>query len=265
MVTRGLDPNVRLKPSGVEWLGDIPEHWEISRIRNLATVRASGVDKHTVVGETTVRLCNYVDVYKNDEITDQLDFMQASATPGEIANFKLLEDDIIITKDSEDWRDIGVPSYVPRNVNNLICGYHLSLIRPDNDLINGRFLYTALLSDPVADQFRISATGVTRFGLSQGSIKSTLLPLPPIAEQKAISEYVKSKNDSIKQLISRIQKEIDLIQEYRTRLISDVVTGQIDVRNIEVGDIIEKEIIEEAFEEEQEEESLELVGARDDD
>lgn len=264
-VIRGLDPKVSLKPSGVELIGDIPEHWKISRLRNLATVRASGVDKHTVEGETSVRLCNYVDVYKNNEITDQLDFMKASATPAEIANFQLLQGDVIITKDSEDWRDIGVPAYVPQNIDNLICGYHLSLIRTNSDLINGRFLYTSLLSEAVVDQFRISATGVTRFGLSQGSIKDVQIPLPPIAEQKAISEYIEFKNESINQLIARIQKEIHLIQEYRTRLISDVVTGKIDVRNIEIVDIVEEELIENILEEEQEEESLELIGASDDD
>lgn len=264
-VTRGLDPNVRLKPSGLDWLSDIPAHWNISRLRNIAAVRASGVDKHTVEGESPVRLCNYVDVYKNNEITDELDFMKASATPAEIANFKLLRGDVIITKDSEDWKDIGIPAYVPQNIDNLICGYHLSLIRPYNDLIDGMFLYTSLLSEAVADQFRISATGVTRFGLSQGSIKDVQIPLPPIAEQKAISEYVKIKNESINQVIGRTQKEIQLIQEYRTRLISDVVTGQLDVRNIEISDIAEEDYIEETLEEEQEEESLELVGASDDD
>lgn len=264
-VTRGLDSNPRLKPSGIDWLGDIPEHWKISRLRNIATVRASGVDKHTMDGEPPVRLCNYVDVYKNNEITDELDFMKASATPAEIANFKLLRGDVIITKDSEDWKDIGIPAYVPQTIDNLICGYHLSLIRPYNDLIDGMFLYTSLLSEAVADQFRISATGVTRFGLSQGSIKDVQIPLPPIAEQKAISEYVKIKNESINQVIARTQKEIQLIQEYRTRLISDAVTGQLDVRNIEISDIAEEDHIEETLEEEQEEESLELVGASDDD
>lgn len=89
--------------------------------------------------------------------------------------------------------------------------------------------------------------------------------MPPIAEQKAISEYVEFKNESINQLIARIQKEIHLIQEYRTRLISDVVTGQIDVRNIEIVDIVEEELIEDILDEEQEEGSLELIGAGDDD
>ena len=234
-VTRGLDPNVPLKPSGVEWLGDIPDHWKISRLRNLATIRASGVDKHIVDGETSVQLCNYSDVYKNDQITEKITFMSATASEVEIINFKLFQEDVIITKDSEDWRDIGVPAYVPKNIDHLICGYHLALIRPLSYFINGKFLYRALLSETVADQFRIFATGVTRFGLSQGSIKNAFIPLPPIEEQKQIVSFLDVKCAQITRSISACQKEITLIEEYRTRLISDVVTGQIDVRHIDVG------------------------------
>ncbi|HEC02556.1 MAG TPA: restriction endonuclease subunit S [Phycisphaerales bacterium] len=231
-VTRGLDPNVKLKPSGVEWLGNIPEHWEARRLRTLAAVRASGVDKNTNEDEVPVMLCNYVDVYKNDRITAAIDFMKATATPEEVRAFELKAGDVIITKDSESWDDIAIPTFVPEDLPGVVCAYHLALVRPFSEEIEGEFLFRAFLSDPVADQFRVAATGVTRFGLAQGVIKGAFFPLPPLEEQRAIIAYINEKYAEISQAISRAEREIDLIREYRTRLIADVVTGKVDVRGI---------------------------------
>lgn len=242
-VTRGLDPNVKLKPSGVEWIGDIPEHWEARRLRTLAAVRASGVDKNTNEDEVPVMLCNYVDVYKNDRITAAIDFMKATATPEEIRAFELKAGDVIITKDSESWDDIAIPTFVPEALPGIVCAYHLALIRPFSGEIEGEFLFRAFSSDPVADQFRIAATGVTRFGLAQGAIKGAFFPLPPLEEQRAIIAHINEKCAEISQAISRAEREIELMREYRTRLISDVVTGQVDVRGIEVPEVAEDELL----------------------
>ncbi|MGX9366627.1 restriction endonuclease subunit S [Desulfoplanes sp. PS50] len=242
-VTRGLDPKVKFKPSGVEWIGDIPEHWEARRLRTLAAVRASGVDKNTNEDEVPVMLCNYVDVYKNDRITAAIDFMKATATPEEIRAFELKAGDVIITKDSESWDDIAIPTFVPEALPGIVCAYHLALIRPFSGEIEGEFLFRAFSSDPVADQFRIAATGVTRFGLAQGAIKGAFFPLPPLEEQRAIIAHINEKCAEISQAISRAQREIELMREYRTRLISDVVTGQVDVRGIEVPEVVEEELL----------------------
>ena len=242
-VTRGLDLNVKLKPSGVEWIGDIPEHWEARRRRTLAAVRASGVDKNTNEDEVPVLLCNYVDVYKNDRITAAIDFMKATATPEEIRAFELKAGDVIITKDSESWDDIAIPTFVPEALPGVVCAYHLALIRPFSGEIEGEFLLRAFSSDPVADQFRIAATGVTRFGLAQGAIKGAFFPLPSLEEQRAIIAHINEKCAEISQAISRAEREIELMREYRTRLISDVVTGQVDVRGIEVPEVAEEELL----------------------
>jgi len=242
-VTRGLDLNVKLKPSGVEWIGDIPEHWEARRLRTLAAVRASGVDKNTNEDEVPVLLCNYVDVYKNDRITAAIDFMKATATPEEIRAFELKAGDVIITKDSESWDDIAIPTFVPEALPGVVCAYHLALIRPFSGEIEGEFLLRAFSSDPVADQFRIAATGVTRFGLAQGAIKGAFFPLPSLEEQRAIIAHINEKCAEISQAISRAEREIELMREYRTRLISDVVTGQVDVRGIEVPEVAEEELL----------------------
>ena len=177
-VTRGLDPNVRLKPSGVTWLGDVPAHWQVGRLRTLTEMRVSNVDKHSKDGEIPVRLCNYVDVYKNDSITAELHFMTATATASEIERFRLEPGDVLITKDSETWNDIGVPALVESSADDLICGYHLALLRPLNGTLNGNYLFRALQTAPIAYQFHASANGVTRYGLTHDAIKSALLPLP---------------------------------------------------------------------------------------
>lgn len=241
-VTRGLDPNVKLKTSGVKWIGDIPAHWDTRRLRTLASVRASSVDKNTNEGEVPVMLCNYVDVYKNDRITIAIDFMKATATPGEIQDFELRMDDVVITKDSESWDDIAIPTFIPGSLPGVVCAYHLALIRPLSELIQGEFLFRAFSSDPVAEQFRVAATGVTRFGLAQGAVKGAFFPLPPLEEQRAITTHINWKCGEIDQAITRTEREIELIREYRTRLISDVVTGQVDVRDVEVPDVTEEEL-----------------------
>ena len=228
-VTRGLDPNVRLKGSGVEGLGDVPAHWEVRRLRTVAEMRVSNVDKHTKEDEFPVRLCNYVDVYKNDRITQEMSFMKATASRDEIERFRLKQDDVLITKDSEAWDDIGVPALVTEPADDLISGYHLALLRPLKQML-GAYLARTLQSKAIAYQFHIEAKGVTRYGLTHAGIQSVSLPLPPFPEQTAIVEYLDRATADIDTAISRTHRQIELLQEYRTRLIADVVTGKLDVR-----------------------------------
>ena len=142
-------------------------------------IRPSNVDKKTVEGQEVVRLCNYVDVYKNDYITDELDFMQATATRSQIEGFQLKAGDVLITKDSESWDDIAVPAFVPKHLDSVLCGYHLALIRPDPTLADGEFLFRCFAAEGICDQFRIAANGITRFGLETSSLNDAVIPLPP--------------------------------------------------------------------------------------
>ena len=231
-ITRGLDPEAPLKPSGVEWLGEIPNHWEVRRLRNVAEMRVSNVDKHMKEGETAVRLCNYTDVYKNPVITAAMPFMQATATAEEVEAFRLCVGDVIITKDSEDWQDIGVPALVAEAADDLICGYHLAILRPKASATSGRFLAYALQSVSATTQFGLAANGVTRYGLSHGAIKAISIAVPPPDEQTPICEHIDAATASLNAAIRRAQREIELIREYRTRLIADVVTGKVDVRGL---------------------------------
>ena len=229
-VTRGLDPEAPTRDSGMEWLGEIPAHWEVRRLRTVVTMRVSNVDKHARKGETPVRLCNYVDVYKHDYIGQQIDFMRSTATPEEIARFRLEEGDVLITKDSEAWDDIGVPSLVTEPAEDLISGYHLALLRPVAGVLIGSHLLRALQSKGLAHQFHVEAKGVTRYGLSHASIKSVWLPVPPLPEQAAIADFLDRETGRTDALVAKTREAIERLCEYRGSVISAAVTGQIDLR-----------------------------------
>lgn len=234
-VTRGLNSSVALRPSGIEWLGEVPEHWEVALIKHVADVRFSGVDKHSHDHETPVHLCNYTDVYKNDRITDNMDLMRATATTSEIGRLTLKAGDVILTKDSETPDDIGVPAWVTDDLPGVVCAYHLGLLRPVPDRVLGEFLFRAIGSARTAQQFHVLATGVTRFALGKHDVKNAVITLPPVEEQTTICRWITDECKPLDDAITRAEEEIKLIREYRDRLIADVVTGQIDVRGWQPG------------------------------
>jgi type I restriction enzyme S subunit len=235
-VTRGLDAAAKLKPSGIEWLGEVPEHWEVAFLKHIADVRFSGVDKHSHDDETPVRLCNYTDVYKNDRITGDMDLMRATATAAEIARLTLKAGDVILTKDSETPDDIGVPAWVPEDLPGVVCAYHLGLLRPEPKRVLGEFLFRAIGSARIVQQFHVLATGVTRFALGKHDVKNALIPLPPtLDEQYATCRWIEAETQPLDDAIARAEDEIKLIREYRDRLIADAVTGQVDLRGWQPG------------------------------
>ena len=219
---------MKLKPSDVEWLGDVPEHWEVRRMQSVSEMRISNVDKHTNEYEVPIRLCNYVDVYKNEQITNDLDFMHATASEGEIEKFRLETGDVLITKDSETWDDIGVPAIVTEQAEDLICGYHLAMLRPKPGA-SGPYLFRSLQATTVASQLHMAAKGVTRYGLTHNSIQSARVPFPPFNEQHSIADYIDGSTAALDKATLQARRQIELMEEYRTRLIADVVTGKLDV------------------------------------
>lgn len=112
--------------SAIPFVRRLPSHWRVEKLKHVASVRFSSVDKKTEVGEIPVRLCNYTDVYHRDAIFDDPEFMQASATIAEIGRHTLKKGDVLITKDSEEWNDIAVPAYVTNDMPGVVCGYHLN-------------------------------------------------------------------------------------------------------------------------------------------
>ncbi|MFW5430490.1 restriction endonuclease subunit S [Bacillus sp. LNXM65] len=235
-VTKGLNPNVKMKDSGVEWIGEIPEHWEIRKIKEIANVYSSNVDKKSVDGEVEVLLCNYVDVYYNDSITADIDFMKATAKDEQIKTFTLKKHDVIITKDSESSTDIAIPTWVSQDLDGVVCGYHLSLIRCFENTL-GHYLYYTLESVQIREQFYTRANGVTRFGLSKEAIKNGLIALPPFNEQLEIAEKLYVVNQEVRCTIEKVKSQIEKLKEYRQSLIYEAVTGKIDVRDMEFDEV----------------------------
>ena len=226
-VESGFRRYPKYRDSGVEWLGEIPAHWEVKRLKMIARVQLSNVDKKTVTGQVPVTLCNYVDVYYNDKITDGIDFMLATATEDQVERFSLRRGDVLITKDSEDGMDIAVPAVVAEDLPGVVCGYHLAQIRP-NATSDGSYLARAFVAAGVRDQFSVAANGITRFGLTSRAIGDSVFPLPPLTEQRAIAAFLDRETGRIDALIEKKQRLVELLQEKRTSLISRAVTKGLD-------------------------------------
>ncbi len=220
-------PYAAYKDSGVEWLGEIPAHWEVRRLKTLASVQLSNVDKKSVEGQEIVHLCNYTDVYYNERITRDLDFMSATATPEQVHRFSLRAGDVLITKDSESWTDIAVPAVVADDLPGVLCGYHLAHIRPGANN-QGAFLSWAFAAVGLRDQFQVSANGITRFGLGGDAIRTGLFAVPPDPEQRAIAAFLDREAGRIDGLVSKKERLIELLQEQRTALITRIVTKGLD-------------------------------------
>ena len=202
----------------------MPINWPTSQLRDLADVRVSNVDKKSYAAERPIRLCNYMDVYANDYLTSALlDFMPATASPSEIERFALHAGDVVITKDSETPDDIGVPAVMVEDIDGLVCGYHLALIRPKAN-VHPIFLAKSFASALTVRYFAANATGSTRFGLAIGTIEKLNVPTPPPDEQAKIAEVLSTVDRAIEQTEALIAKQ----QRIRTGLMQDLLTRGID-------------------------------------
>jgi type I restriction enzyme S subunit len=217
------------------------------RLKHLASIAVSNVDKKTVSDERSVRLCNYTDVYYNERITAELPFMEATASADQIASFGLRADDVLLTKDSETPDDIAVAAYVVADLPDVVCGYHLALLRPSQE-VDGRYLFWALGSRSSREQFSASANGITRFGLRYDSFGEVLVPLPPIATQRAIADYLDQETARIDALIEKKGKLVSLLQSRVETVVENHIRQLVEeygstplkyaVRRVEVGIVI---------------------------
>ena len=215
------------KDSGVEWIGEVPEHWEVKRLRHVATFKNSNVDKKSYDGQQAIHLCNYTDVYYNEFITSGLSFMPSTASAAEIEQFALKRGDVIITKDSEDPADIGIPSIVSEELGGVVCGYHLTVIR-GADLETARVIHRALQSSPTKAHFFVEATGITRYGLNQDAIGDTPICLPPPQERKNLADHIDRETARIDALIAKKSRFVELLREKRQAFITHAVTKGLD-------------------------------------
>lgn len=216
------------KDSGIEWIGDIPEHWEVKRLKFLVDIIPSNVDKKSKEDEQSVLLCNYVDVYKNDYINEDISFMHATASDSQIDKLTLLQNDVIATKDSEDPNDIGVPALVIKNLGNVVCGYHLTLFRSKNENEFGKYLFWYLKSNNCSQYFSTIARGITRYALGTSAFSNLAIPKLDEIEYILIANYLDRKTTEIDDLIAKKERLIALYKEERTATINQAVTCGLD-------------------------------------
>lgn len=213
---------MKYKETGIEWLGKIPEHWQHTTIKNHFYVVPSNVDKKIKDNEIAVELCNYVDVYYNDFIDLSVPFMEATAKENEVRKFQLKEKDVLITKDSEDPLDIGVPALITQVKDKLLCGYHLSRLRAKSNKITGDYLFWLLRDNRIASQLWREATGVTRWAIASRHIKNSIIALPPKQEQIATADYLKKACKRIDKIIKIKEQQVSKIQSNYDSKISEI-------------------------------------------
>ncbi|MFZ4287953.1 hypothetical protein [Variovorax sp. HJSM1_2] len=206
-------------------IASLPPGWHHRRLKEVCDVIPSNVDKLSVDGQAAVRLCNYVDTYKNERITASIDFMSATATQAQIERLSLKKGDITITKDSESPWDIAVPAFISEDVEGLVCGYHLSKIAPEAGVMDGGYLSWALRSKPVNLQFALAAQGITRYGLSSSALADGVVPCPPYNQQLAIASYLDAETKRIDGLIEAKSELANLIEESRWSALGHVLGG----------------------------------------
>jgi len=194
--------------------------WTREPLVAIADIRPSNVDKKSMPGEQAVRLCNYTDVYGNRYITENIDFMEATATQLEIQRFRVEQGDVLMTKDSETPDDIGIPAVVVDEIADLVCGYHVALLKPRRDRVAPGFLAKQLESTESANYFGRLANGSTRYGLSYGSIAATPIRLAPLAQQQRIVEILTTIDEGIEQAEALIAKT----QQIKAGLMHDLFT-----------------------------------------
>lgn len=232
VVTRGLDLNTPLKPSGIDWLGDIPGHWKpvrLGRVIDLLTgfpFKSSGfTDAHT-----DIRLLRGINVSPGRIRWDSV-VRWPKSEAAELSPFALEEGDIVFGMDRPVISGgIRLAIVTNRDVTSLLLQRVARLrARPELDQA---YLAILLHDRRYADYLAPIFTGISVPHISPAQISDYRVALPPVKEQQRIVEHVTEQTRSIEIVIDRGEREIDLIREYRTRLIADVVTGKLDVRNL---------------------------------
>ena len=180
------------------------------KLGDIAKIEISGVDKKSVDGETPVRLCNFVDVYRNWAIIQKLseNFMIASAKETEIAKCSIHKGQVAITKDSETRDDIGIPAYIADDFDNVLLGYHCALITPNDDVLDGKYLNAFMHTRYIQKYFENNASGSgQRYTLSNETIFQIPILLPSLEVQKTIGN-----------LLSNIDRKIELNRQINDNL-----------------------------------------------
>ena len=229
-VTRGLDPNVRLKPSGVEWLGNMPEHWEVRRLKHAVMLNPSRTEsRNSLMPDTAITFLPMERVWPDGRIDPQ-EILPASRVWNGFTYFR--RNDVLVAKITpcfENGKGAHLDS-LPTEIGFGSTEFHVLRAR---SFVLPQFLY---LLTKTSEFRRLGADAMTGAAGQQrvpsSFIANYSIPLPPLDEQTAIVEYLEKATSDINAATSRAHREIELLKEYRTRLIADVVTGKLDVREV---------------------------------
>ena len=227
-VTKGLNPDVPMKDSGVEWLGDVPEHWDMVRIKALSHFTTSGPRGWSD------RICEDGSLFiQSGDLNDSLglEFETAKRVnvgdEAEATRTRLAEGDVVVCITGAKTGNVALcmslcePAYINQ---------HLCLIRPTEKVL-GRFLALALKSNLGQTQFELSQYGLKQ-GLSLENVREIWVAQPPLEEQNAIISFLDAEIDKLTTLALVADVGVTLLKERRSALISAAVTGKIDVRNL---------------------------------
>jgi type I restriction enzyme, S subunit len=230
-VTRGLDPNVCLKPSGVEWLGDVPEHWKVTRFKAvLSRPMRNGLFKKKDAFGSGVLLVNVGDVYRENFQIDPAALERVQATPDEILTYKVRSGDLFIVRSSLKLEGTGRSAVAISCESDTVFECHLVQGRPDLQRVRPRFLAFQLNSFALRHYLIAHANVVTMATVAQDVLASCPVLLPSLSEQEGLLLLIDDECARIDAAINRSHREISLLREYRTRLIADAITGKLDVR-----------------------------------
>ena len=188
------------------------------KLGDIAEILISNIDKKSKDGEHSVRLCNFVDVYHNWAITSNLSqsFMAATASVNNIKRFSLKKGYVAFTKDSETRDDIGIPAYIADDLDNTVLGYHCALVKPNTDILSGKYLNAFLHSDYIKKYFELNATGSgMRYTLST----ETLNNIPILAPSLEMQEFIGN-------IFSDIDRKICLNRQINDNLRASRVQSQ---------------------------------------
>ncbi len=227
-VTRGLDPEVRLRPSGVPWLGDVPRHWDIASLGAVAAVQTGPfgsqlhANEYVSGGIPVINPCHMHGARISEDPRISVPAERAET----LERHRLRVGDIVAARRGE----LGRCALVVDGQEGWICGTGSLRIRPRRDVLRPEYLVQLLGSPVVRDTLSMSSIGSTMDNLSAATMARLRIPVPPLSEQDAITERITLKVSRYEAAERAAQQEIALLREYRTRLISDVVTGKLDVR-----------------------------------
>jgi type I restriction enzyme S subunit len=228
-ITQGLDPNVKLRSSGIEFIGDIPEHWELKRLKYIVLKVGSGV---TPRGGASVYKLRGIPLLRSQNIhfsglkLEDVAYI-TEETHNEMGNSKVFIGDVLL---NITGASIGRCYFADDSLGEANVNQHVCIIRPMSE-INTKYLCLLMRSDIGQIQIDIEQTGSGREGLNFESIKNFLLPITTYEEQIAIVAYIEFQCNRLDTIIDKFKKQIELFKEYRTTLISEVITGKIDVRD----------------------------------